>query len=141
MLHSTVVIRIWNVVDPDLLKSHCCGSHTSSSERVISKIADAGSSLADVSTLKMEAICSAESSVHTRSTRRRIPEDDIHALSGIRIHDLGFRASEDSTCLRPLGYRDQRLYSYASLIIMSTPYIITLLYMIHLEIYYVLNYV
>jgi hypothetical protein len=31
---------------------------------------------------------------------------NIHALCGIRTHDPGFRASEDSTCLRPLGYRD-----------------------------------
>jgi hypothetical protein len=39
--------------------------------------AHAGSSLADFSTLKMEAIRSSETSVHTRSTRRHIPEDDI----------------------------------------------------------------
>jgi hypothetical protein len=36
-----------------------------------------GSSLADFSTLNMEAICSSETSVHTRSTRRHIPEDGI----------------------------------------------------------------
>jgi hypothetical protein len=39
--------------------------------------ADAGSSLADFSTLKMEAIRSSVTSVHTRSTRRHIPEDGI----------------------------------------------------------------
>jgi hypothetical protein len=39
--------------------------------------AHAGSSLADFSTLKMEAIRSSETSVHKRSTRRRIPEDGI----------------------------------------------------------------
>jgi hypothetical protein len=33
---------------------------------------------------------------------------NIHALSGIRTHDPGFRSSEDSACLRPLGYRDRR---------------------------------
>jgi hypothetical protein len=38
---------------------------------------DAGSSLADFSTLKMEAICFSETLVHTRSTRRHIPEDGI----------------------------------------------------------------
>jgi hypothetical protein len=32
---------------------------------------------------------------------------NIHALCGIRTHDSGFRASEDSTCLRLLGYRDR----------------------------------
>jgi hypothetical protein len=37
----------------------------------------AGSSLADFSTLKMEAIRSSETWVHTRSTRRHIPEDGI----------------------------------------------------------------
>jgi hypothetical protein len=31
----------------------------------------------------------------------------IHALSGILTHDPGFRASEDSACLRPLAYRDR----------------------------------
>jgi hypothetical protein len=39
--------------------------------------AHAGFSLADFSTLKMEAIRSYEKSVHIRSTRRHIPEDDI----------------------------------------------------------------
>jgi hypothetical protein len=39
--------------------------------------AHAGSSLADFSTLKMEAIPSSETSVHTRSTRRLIPKDGI----------------------------------------------------------------
>jgi hypothetical protein len=36
---------------------------------------------------------------------------NIHALSGIRTHDPGFRGSEDSACLRTLGYRD-RLYTH-----------------------------
>jgi hypothetical protein len=35
------------------------------------------SSLADFSTLKTEAICSSETSVHTRTTRRHIPEGGI----------------------------------------------------------------
>jgi hypothetical protein len=35
----------------------------------------AGSSLADLSILKMEVIRSSETSVHTRYTRRHIPED------------------------------------------------------------------
>jgi hypothetical protein len=39
--------------------------------------AHAGSSLADFSTLKIEALRSSETSVHTRSTRRHIPEDGI----------------------------------------------------------------
>jgi hypothetical protein len=32
----------------------------------------------------------------------------IHALSGMRTHDHGLRASEDSSCLRPLVYLDWR---------------------------------
>jgi hypothetical protein len=32
---------------------------------------------------------------------------NIHALSRIRTHDPGFRASEDSACLKPLGYPDR----------------------------------
>jgi hypothetical protein len=32
---------------------------------------------------------------------------NIHALSGIRTHGPGFRASEDSAHPRPLGYRDR----------------------------------
>jgi hypothetical protein len=39
--------------------------------------AHAGSSFADFFILKMEATCSSETSVHTRSTRRHIPEDGI----------------------------------------------------------------
>jgi hypothetical protein len=39
--------------------------------------AHAGSSLANFSTLKMEPIRSSEKSVHTRSTRRHIPEEGI----------------------------------------------------------------
>jgi hypothetical protein len=32
---------------------------------------------------------------------------NIHALSGIRTHCPGVHASEDSSCLRPLSYRDR----------------------------------
>jgi hypothetical protein len=39
--------------------------------------AHADSSLADFSTLKMDAKCSSETSVHTRSTQRHIPENGI----------------------------------------------------------------
>jgi hypothetical protein len=41
---------------------------------------------------------------------------NIHALSGIRTQDLGFRATEDGACLRPLGYRD-RLWELLALVI------------------------
>jgi hypothetical protein len=43
----------------------------------VMSIIHAGSSLADFSSLKMDVIGSSETSVHTRSTRRHIPEDGI----------------------------------------------------------------
>jgi hypothetical protein len=54
--------------------------------------AHAGSSLTDFSTLKMEAIRSSETSVHTRSTRRHIPEDGIahsHRRENLRSYKIG----------------------------------------------------
>jgi hypothetical protein len=53
--------------------------------------AHAGSSLADFSTLKMEAIRSSETSVHTRSIRRHIPEDGIlhsHRRENLKSYKL-----------------------------------------------------
>jgi hypothetical protein len=44
---------------------------------------------------------------HKQNKYIHIP--NIHALYGIRKHDPGFRASEDSTCLRPLCYRDRQV--------------------------------
>jgi hypothetical protein len=41
-----------------------------------------------------------------RKTHTHTQTLNIHALGGIRTHDPDFRASEDSACLRPLGYRD-----------------------------------
>jgi hypothetical protein len=46
--------------------------------------------------------------VHT-GQHKHIHIPNIHALCGIRTHDPGFRASEDSTRLRRLGYRDRRM--------------------------------
>jgi hypothetical protein len=51
----------------------------------------AGSSLANFSTLKMKAIRSSESSVHTRSTPRHIPEDAIlhsHRCENLKSYNL-----------------------------------------------------
>jgi hypothetical protein len=51
----------------------------------LQQAAQAGSSVVDFSTLKMEAILSSETSVHTRFTRRYIPEDGIlHCLRELR---------------------------------------------------------
>jgi hypothetical protein len=49
----------------------------------------AGSSLADFSTLKMEAIGCSETPIHTRSTRRHIPEEGIlhnHRRENLKSH-------------------------------------------------------
>jgi hypothetical protein len=43
----------------------------------------------------------------TQTQNKHIHTQNIHALCGIRTHDPGFRASEDSSCFRPLGYRDR----------------------------------
>jgi hypothetical protein len=37
---------------------------------------------------------------------------NIHALSGTQTHDHSVRASEDSSCLRPPGYRDRLARTY-----------------------------
>jgi hypothetical protein len=45
----------------------------------------------------------------TQAQNEHIHTPNIHALCGIRTHDPGFRESEDSTWLIPLGYRDRLL--------------------------------
>jgi hypothetical protein len=42
-----------------------------------------------------------------RKTQTQNKPTDIHALSGIRIHDPRVRVSENSSCLRPRGHRRQ----------------------------------
>jgi hypothetical protein len=51
---------------------------------------------------RLKACTQTQKNAHTRTLH-------IHALSQIRTHDPGFRAREDSACLRPLGYRDRRV--------------------------------
>jgi hypothetical protein len=47
--------------------------------------------------------------LHAGQHKHRINvHTDIHALSGIRNHDPGVRASEDSSCLRPRGHCDRQ---------------------------------
>jgi hypothetical protein len=45
--------------------------------------------------------------LYTNTEKRTHNAINIHALSGIRNHGPGVRASEDSSCPRPLGYRDR----------------------------------
>jgi hypothetical protein len=48
--------------------------------------------------------------LHIGKHKHRInAHTDIHALSGIRIHDSTVRASEDDSCLRPRGHCDRLL--------------------------------
>jgi hypothetical protein len=43
----------------------------------------------------------------TQTHNKRAHTPNIHSISGIRTHDHSVRASEDSSCLRSLGYRDR----------------------------------
>jgi hypothetical protein len=53
--------------------------------------------------------------------RINIHTSNIHTLSWIRTHDHGVRASEDSSCLRPLGYCDRRTPWNLPLMIILSP--------------------
>jgi hypothetical protein len=55
--------------------------------------------------------------VHKHRKTHTYPQTlNIHALSWIRTHGPGFRASEDSASPRPLGYRDWQAVLYGRLI-------------------------
>jgi hypothetical protein len=45
----------------------------------------------------------------TQAQNKGIQTPNIHALCRIRTHDPSFRASEDSSCLRPRGYHDRQV--------------------------------
>jgi hypothetical protein len=49
----------------------------------------------------------------TQTQNKHIYTPNIYTLIGFRTHDHSVRASKDSSCLRPLGYRERRdsLYS------------------------------
>jgi hypothetical protein len=48
--------------------------------------------------------------LHTGQHKHRINAyTDIYTLSGIRTNDPSFRASEESSCLRPRSHRDRRM--------------------------------
>jgi hypothetical protein len=55
----------------------------------------------------------------SQTQNKRIHIPNIHALCGTRTYEPGFRASEDSTCLRPLGYRG-RQWVYRSIFLLNT---------------------
>jgi hypothetical protein len=46
-----------------------------------------------------------------RTTQTQKAHTNIHALSGIQIHDPRVRMSEDSSCFRPRGRGDRPLFS------------------------------
>jgi hypothetical protein len=48
-----------------------------------------------------------------QTQNKLIHTPNINALCGIRNHDPSFQASEDSSYLRPLGYRDRHNGIYA----------------------------
>jgi hypothetical protein len=51
-----------------------------------------------------------KAATYTGKYKHRI-NGNIHALSGIRIHDLSVQAGEDISCLRPRGHCDRLLTS------------------------------
>jgi hypothetical protein len=51
---------------------------------------------------------------HKHRINAYIHTPNIHALSGIRTHDPSVRASENSSCLRPRCYCDQRISEWAA---------------------------
>jgi hypothetical protein len=58
--------------------------------------------------------------LHTGQHKHRInAHTDIHALNGIRTHDLSARVSEDNSCLRPRGHRDRPLMCIQKLVVCS----------------------
>jgi hypothetical protein len=55
----------------------------------------------------------------TQTQNKRTHTPNIHALSGIRTHDHSVRASENSSYLIPVGYRDRPMYYSPSIIRMT----------------------
>jgi hypothetical protein len=62
----------------------------------------------------------------TQTENKHIHISNIHAQCWIRTHDPGFGSSEDSTCLRLVGYRYRR-YTDIPHIYLS-PHVVTLWY-------------
>jgi hypothetical protein len=50
----------------------------------------------------------------TQTHNKHIHTPNIYTLCGTRTHDPSCRASEDSSCLRPLGYCDRHIYIFLS---------------------------
>jgi hypothetical protein len=64
----------------------------------------------------------------TQTQNKHIHIRNTHALCGIRTHEPGFRASEDSTCFRPLDYLDRPGINYGTKLWTHSKYISTLYY-------------
>jgi hypothetical protein len=62
-----------------------------------------------VHTVELLGICPSQN-LHTEQQEHRINvhNTDVHVSSGIRAHDPSVRASEDSSCLSPLGHCDRQ---------------------------------
>jgi hypothetical protein len=69
--------------------------------------AHAGSSLMDFSTLKMEAICSSETSGHTRSTRRHIHKAAFFIVTGVITSNLTWLHGYSIAALLPLYHKTE----------------------------------
>jgi hypothetical protein len=81
-------------------------------QRELQPPAQDGSSLADISTLKIEAIRSYETSVYTRSARRHVPEDsNLHSHRHGNLRILRFATkwnkvfSDDQPCQDEMDFQ------------------------------------
>jgi hypothetical protein len=50
-----------------------------------------------------------EAFTQTDDNRNRMNIADIHASSGIRIHDPSIRVDKNASCLRPRGHSDRQI--------------------------------
>jgi hypothetical protein len=79
---------VWTDVSEELIASNFRVEKSASQRKQV-----ACSSLADCFTLKMQAIRSSETSVHTRSTRHHIPENGIlhsHRRENLKFYIVNF---------------------------------------------------
>jgi hypothetical protein len=122
---------LWGM-PPSVMWCHIDLVRTDVSEEPVWQLAHAGSWLADFSTLKVEAIRSSETSVHTRSTRRYIPEDGIlhsHRSENLRsyIDVLAYGKAKDvDYFLRNSQSKLQWIISRTSFFSLSSPHSVAL---------------
>jgi hypothetical protein len=108
---SSGMLRRVDLVWTDFSEEHIASNFMLGVSASLHPPAHAGFSLADFSTLKMKAIRSSETSVHTRSTRRYIPENGTlhsHRRGNLKSNNwvlaaLKYVVQADVTCVIAYG--------------------------------------